>query len=104
MTNEYKLAPKVPTDEMHKSGTQALNDSGVDFVENRDALLTYTAMLKDAPTVVEVDLAEIVSRTMIEAINYKEPLHTEFTVNRCVKDITEMLNRKYGKIYAVKGE
>lgn len=87
MTNEYKLAPSVPTDEMIAAGTNAAK---------RNEINVYKAMLKDAQTLVEVDLEEKQfyfkdGRLDVVASQY---------YNMAISDI----QKKHGKIYAVKGE
>lgn len=92
MTNEYKLAPIVPTDEMITAYLQPRRKGTLkQFVTEQ-----YGAMIKDAPTLVEVDLEEKQfyfkdGRLDVVASQY---------YNMAISDI----QKKHGKIYAVKGE
>ena len=88
MTNEYKLAPKVPTKEMISDGCLVLH---------RGVVKTYNAMTKDAPTLVEVDL-----KSMVGKYTY-EPSYKNLEANIIHKFIREV-EQKHGKIYAVKEE
>lgn len=83
MTNEYKLAPSVPTDDMREEGYSA----------NIGPAGTYQAMLKDAPTLAEVDYYTFAS--------HFSDAHPDSLVQ--AKRIYESLT-KHGKLYAVKEE
>lgn len=95
MTNEYKLAPSVPTDGMCIEGNETIASllevgelAGVDDV--------YNAMLKDAPTLVEVDLED-----MKKDISNKVSMHDSIK-NNGYNQALEDLKQKHGKLYAKK--
>ena len=102
---KHKLAPVVPTDEMQDSFNeedcvecQWNGDDGYDPYVHPDSWdKAYTAMLKDTPTLVEVDLDKYIKDFFIGiklCPTYKSG------IDRCV----EIIKKKHGKIYAVKGE
>jgi hypothetical protein len=86
---EYKLAPSVPTKGMISDGCLVLH---------RGVVKTYTAMTKDAPTVQEVDLRDMIQEPRYDA-GHSEVRETH-AYNQAIFDIQQ----KHGKIYAIKGK
>lgn len=83
MTNKYKLAPSVPTDKMIENAIESYNENGKFTLSTH-----YTAMLKDAPTLAEVDL----DKTYAEYLN---------TIDYEVVSFSQFIEQKHGKLYAV---
>ena len=83
MTNEYKLAPSVPTEDMREEG----------YIANIGPAGTYQAMLKDAPTLQEVDLEELKHQYVEDVGAYAS-----------LGSFAGWIEQKHGKLYAVKGE
>lgn len=87
--SEYKLAPSVPTDEMVNACKSINYLTDGECSEYR----IYKAMLKDAPTLQEVDLHAIILAEL-----------NEYDLNGGNHYLANMLNKrikqKHGKLYA----
>lgn len=92
MTNEYKLAPSVPTDEMLQKGYIA-DDIDKNCTDNIAEI--YKAMLKDAPTLKEVDPDAL----LLDAINFWDKgMNFKTAAKHAAKKTRQTIRREGGEM------